>query len=95
MCAKASKPLTSFQPASLLLVWDPIFGFKGMKYDVLFSIPISVVHGWGPQVRAWALVFLFICVHGVWILTFVVHLSLLTNLLCSAWLRTTGTHPLF
>ena len=30
MCAKSSKPLTSFQPASFLLVWDPIFSFKGM-----------------------------------------------------------------
>ena len=45
MCAKASKPLTSFQPASLLLVWDPIFGFKGMMYDVLFSLPIHAAHG--------------------------------------------------
>ena len=33
MRAKASKPLTSFQHASLLLVWDPIFGFNGMMYD--------------------------------------------------------------
>ena len=32
MCAKASKPLTSFQLASLLLVRDPIFGFKCMMY---------------------------------------------------------------
>ena len=45
MCAKASKPLTLFQPASLLLVWDPIFGFKGMMYDVFFSLPIPAVHG--------------------------------------------------
>ena len=40
MCAKASKPLTSFQPASLLLVWDSICGFKCMMYDVLFALPI-------------------------------------------------------
>ena len=26
---------------------------------------------------------------------FMVHLSLLIDLLCSAWLGTTGTHPLF
>ena len=45
MCAKASKPLTLFQPASLLLVWDLIFGFKCMMYDVLFSLPILVAHG--------------------------------------------------
>ena len=45
MCAKASKPLTSFQPASLLLVWDLIFGLKGMMYDVLFSLPIPTAHG--------------------------------------------------
>ena len=45
MCAKASKSFTSFQPASLLLVWDPIFGFKGMMYDVLFSLPIPSAHG--------------------------------------------------
>ena len=95
MCAKASKPLTTFQPASLLLVWDPICGFKGMIYDVLFSLPIPAAHGSRPQVRAWALVFVFICVHGVWILTFVMHLSLLTDLLCCSWLGSTGTHPLF
>ena len=45
MCAKASKPLTSFQPASLLLVWDMIFGVKCMMYDVLFSLPIPAAHG--------------------------------------------------
>ena len=45
MCAKESKPVTSFQPASLLLVCDPTFGFKGMMFDVLFSLPIPVVHG--------------------------------------------------
>ena len=32
MCVKASKPITSFQPASLLLEWDPIFGLKCMMY---------------------------------------------------------------
>ena len=90
MCAKVSKPLTSFQPASLLLLWDPIFSFKCMMYDVLFSLPIPAAY-----VLAWALVFVFICVHSVWTLTFVVHLSLLTDLLCSAWLGTIGTHPLF
>ena len=42
MCAKARKPLTSFQAASLHLVWDPIFGFKGMMYDVLFQ-PASLL----------------------------------------------------
>ena len=36
MCAKVCKPLTSFHLASLLLVWDPIFSFKCMMYDVLF-----------------------------------------------------------
>ena len=45
MCAKASKPLTSFQFTSLLLVWDPIFGFKCMMYDVLLALPILAVHG--------------------------------------------------
>ena len=45
MCAKASKPLTSFQPTSLLLVWDLIFGFKCMMYDVLFALPILAAHG--------------------------------------------------
>ena len=45
MCAKVSKPLTSFQPASFLLVWDSIFGFKCMMYDVLFALPIPTVHG--------------------------------------------------
>ena len=45
MCAKASKPLTSFQPTSLILVWDPIFGFKYMMYDVLFALPIPAAHG--------------------------------------------------
>ena len=45
MCVKVSKPLTSFQPASFLFVWDLIFGFKCMMYDVLFSIPISTMHG--------------------------------------------------
>ena len=44
MCAKASKPLTSFQHASLLLVC-PIFGFKCMMYDVLFALPIPAAHG--------------------------------------------------
>ena len=43
MCAKVSKPLTSFHPASFLLVWDPIFGFKCMMYDVLFALPIPAV----------------------------------------------------
>ena len=45
MCAKASKPLTSFQSASLILVWDPIFGFKCMMHDVLFALPIPATHG--------------------------------------------------
>ena len=45
MCVKVSKPLTSFQPASLLLVWDLIFGFKCMMYDVLFVLPIPTAHG--------------------------------------------------
>ena len=45
MCAKVSKPLTSFQPASFLLAWDPIFGFKCMMYDVLFALPIRAMHG--------------------------------------------------
>ena len=45
MCAKASKPLTSFQPDSLLLVWDPIFGFKCMMSDVVFALPIPTAHG--------------------------------------------------
>ena len=44
MCAKAIKPLTSFQPASLLLLWDPIFSIKCMMYDVLFSLPIPAAH---------------------------------------------------
>ena len=44
MCAKESKPLTSFQPASLHLVWDPIFGFKCRMYDALFSLPILATH---------------------------------------------------
>ena len=42
MCAKV---LTSFQPASFLLVWDPIFGFKCMMYDVLFALSIPAMHG--------------------------------------------------
>ena len=45
MCAKVSKPLTYFQPASFLLVWDPIFGFKCMMYDVLFALSIPAMHG--------------------------------------------------
>ena len=45
MCAKLSKPLTSLQLASFLLVWDPIFGFKYMMYDVLFALPIPAAHG--------------------------------------------------
>ena len=45
MRAKVSKPFTSFQPASFLLVWDPIFGFKCMMYDVLFALPIPAMHG--------------------------------------------------
>ena len=45
MCAKASKPLTSVQPASFLFVWGPIFGFKCMIYDVLFALPIPAAHG--------------------------------------------------
>ena len=45
MCAKVSKPLTSFQPTSFLLVWDPIFGFKCMMYDVLFALSIPAIHG--------------------------------------------------
>ena len=45
MCVKVSKPLTSFQPASFLLVWDPIFGFKCIMYDVLFALPIPAMHG--------------------------------------------------
>ena len=45
MCAKVSKPLTSFHLASFLLVLDSIFGFKCMMYDVLFSLPIPTVHG--------------------------------------------------
>ena len=45
MCAKASKPLTSFQSDSLILVWGLIFGFKCMMYDVLFALPISAAHG--------------------------------------------------
>ena len=45
MCAKASKTLTSFQLAYLLFVLDPIFGFKRMMYDVLFSLPIPAEHG--------------------------------------------------
>ena len=65
---------------------------KCMMYDVLITLPISAVHGYGPKVRAWVLVFVFICVHGVWTLTFMLHLSLFTDLLCSAWLGTTGAH---
>ena len=45
MCVKVGKPLTSFQSASFLLVCDLIFGFKCMMYDVLFALPIPVVHG--------------------------------------------------
>ena len=45
MCAKVSKPLISFQSASFLLVWDPIFGFKCIMYDVLFALPIPAMHG--------------------------------------------------
>ena len=45
MCALASKSLTLFQPGSLLLVWDLIFGFKCMMYDVLFALPIPTAHG--------------------------------------------------
>ena len=45
MCATASKPLTSFKHASLLLVWGPIFGFKCMMYDVLLALPIPAAHG--------------------------------------------------
>ena len=45
MWAKVSKPLTSFQPASFLLVWEPIFGFKCMRYDALFALPIPAMHG--------------------------------------------------
>ena len=45
MCAKVSKPLTSFKSVSFLLVWDLIFGFKCMMYDVLFALPIPAVHG--------------------------------------------------
>ena len=45
MCAKVRKPLTSFLPASFLLVWDPIFGFKCMMYDVLFALSIPYMHG--------------------------------------------------
>ena len=45
MCAKTSKPLASFQPDSLLLIWDLIFGFKCMMYDVLFALPILAAHG--------------------------------------------------
>ena len=45
MCVKVSKPLTSFQPASFLLVWDPIFGFKCIMYDVLFALPI-LAYAW-------------------------------------------------
>ena len=45
MCVKVSKPLTSFQPASFLFVWDSIFGFKCMMFDVLFALPIPIVHG--------------------------------------------------
>ena len=36
----------------------------------------------------------FICMHGAWICLFVVYLYCLTNLLCSAWLGTSGTHLL-
>ena len=42
---KQANPLTSFQSASLILVWDMIFGVKGMMYDVLFSLPIPAAHG--------------------------------------------------
>ena len=45
MCAKVSKPLTSFQPASFLLVWDSIFDFKCIMYDLLFALPIPAMHG--------------------------------------------------
>ena len=45
MYAKVSKPLTSFRPASFLLIWDPIFGFKFMMYDVLFALSIPAMHG--------------------------------------------------
>ena len=45
MCAKVSKPFTSFQPASFLLVWDQIFGFNCIMYDVLFALPIPAMHG--------------------------------------------------
>ena len=45
MYAKACKPLTSFQPASLHLVWDPIFGFKCMMYDALYFLPIPATLG--------------------------------------------------
>ena len=45
MCAKVSKPFTSFQLASFFLVWDPIFGFKCIMYDVLFALPIPAMHG--------------------------------------------------
>ena len=44
-CAKVSKPFTSFQPASFLLVWDQIFGFKCIMYVVLFALPIPAMHG--------------------------------------------------
>ena len=68
MCAKACKPLTSFQLAFLLLVWDPIFGFKGMMYDVLFSPTYSYCAWLGTSGKCLGV---GICIHTrTWCLDF-------------------------
>ena len=91
MCAKVSKPLTSFQPASFLLVWDPIFGFKCMMYDVLFCPTYSCCAWLGTSGTCLGV---GICIHmRTWCLDFDIcdaFVLFFTNLLCSAWLGTTG-----
>ena len=42
---KYANHLPPFSLLPFLLVWDPIFGFKCMMYDVLFSLPNPAVHG--------------------------------------------------
>ena len=55
MCAKVSKPLTSFQPASFLLVWDPIFGFKCMMYYFSYLFLLCMARDLGYMLRRWHL----------------------------------------
>ena len=63
-----------------------------LKMLMSIDLPLFAVLGWGPEVRTWLVGNWIHLMHRTWICLLVMCLYCLTNLLCSAWLGTSGTH---